>query len=48
MGDQRLENADMGKSTRGAATERQANHRPPDTAEANLIATIWGALATSD
>ncbi len=32
MGNQRPEDADMGKSARGAAAQREANHRPPDCA----------------
>ena len=38
--DQRPDDADMGKSARGAAAERQPDHRPPDAAEPYLVAAI--------
>src|SRR6185312_3702211 len=38
--EQRLHDADMGKSARGAAAERKADDRPADTAEADLVARI--------
>jgi hypothetical protein len=35
----------MGESARGAATQRQPDHRPPDAAETDLVSA---ALAASD
>ena len=45
MGDQRPDNADMGKSTRGAAAERQPDHRTPDAAEPDLVQAGRAVLA---
>ena len=37
VGDQGPEDADMGKSARGAAAQRQPDHRPPDAAQPDLV-----------
>ncbi len=48
MGNQRPDNADMGKSARGAAAQRQPDHRPPDAAKTHLVAAVRAVLAASD
>src|SRR5476649_623915 len=48
MGNQRPDDADMGKSARGAAAQREANHRPPDAAEPYLVAATRVGLAAPD
>ena len=40
MGNQRPDDADMGKSARGAAAERQPDYRPPDAAEPHLVTAV--------
>ena len=40
VGDQRPDDADMGKSARGAAAQRQPDHRPPDAAEPDLVVAV--------
>ena len=47
MGHQRADDADMGKAARGAAAEREPDDRPPNAAEADLLAAIRAALAAS-
>ena len=48
MGDQRPDDADMGKSARRAAAECQPDHRPPDAAQPHLVTAIGAVLATPD
>ena len=48
VGNQCPDNADMGKSARGAAAQRQSDHRPPGAAEADLVAAVRGVLAAAD
>ena len=48
MGDQGPDNADMGKSPRGPAAERQPDHRPPDAAEPHLVTVVGAVLAAPD
>jgi len=40
MGNQGPDDADMGKSARGAAAQCQPDHRPPDTTQAYLVAAV--------
>jgi hypothetical protein len=40
MGNQGPDDADMGESARGAAAQRQPDHRPPDAAEPHLVAAV--------
>ena len=47
MGDQRPDDADMGKSARGAAAQRQPDHRPPDAAQTDLVAAVGAVLAAA-
>jgi hypothetical protein len=46
VGNQRTDDADMGKSARGAAAQRKTDHRPPDAAEADLVVAVGAFLAT--
>src|ERR1700694_1066900 len=48
MGNQRPHDPDMGKSTRGAAAQRQPDHRPPDAAKPYLVAAVRAVLTASD
>jgi hypothetical protein len=48
MGDQRPDDADMGKSARRAAAECQPDHRPPDAAQPHPVTAIGAVLATPD
>ena len=45
VGDQRPDDADMGKSAGSAATQSKPNHRPPDAAETDLVTAIRAVLA---
>ena len=47
MGNEGAENADMGKSARGAAAQRQPDDRPPDTAKAHLVMVVRAVWAAS-
>jgi hypothetical protein len=42
------DNADMGKSARGAAAQRQPDHRPPGAAKSLSTAAICAVLAAPD
>ena len=48
MGNQCPDDADMGQSARGAAAQGKPDHRPPDAAEADLVAPVGAVLATAD
>ena len=48
VGNQCPDDADMGKSARGAAAQHQPDHRPPDAAEADLVAAVRCVLAAAD
>ena len=48
VGNQRPDDADMGKSARRAAAERKPDHRPPDAAEPHLVAAVGAVLAAPD
>src|SRR6202163_4710510 len=48
VGDQCPDDADMGKSAGGATAQREADHRPPDTPETPLVATVLAVLAAPD
>ena len=45
MRNERPDDADMGESTSGPATERQSDHRPPDAAKSYPVAAIGAVLA---
>ena len=48
VGDQRPDDADMGETARGAAAQRQPDHRPPDAAEPYFVAAVRAVLAAPD
>ncbi len=45
MGDQGLDDADMGKAARGAAAERKPDHRPPRRAKPDLVGAVGSVPA---
>ncbi len=45
VGEQRSENADMGKSARSSAAQRKADDRPPDAAKSDLSIAVRGGVA---
>ena len=47
VGDQGADDADMGEPARGAAAQRQPDHRPADTAEPDLVAAVGALLAAA-
>ena len=47
MGHQRPDDADMGKAARGAAAQRQPDHRPANAAEPYLVLGIGALLAAA-
>ena len=47
VGDQRPDDADMGKAARGAAAQRQPDHRPADAAEPYLVVAVGALLAAA-
>ena len=44
---QRPDDADMGEAARGAAAERQPDHRPADAAEPDLVVAVGALLAAA-
>src|SRR6202022_2065928 len=48
MGNQRPDDAYVGKPARGAAAQRQPDHRPPDAAKSYLVAVINAVFAPAD
>jgi hypothetical protein len=47
MGNQCADNADMGKSPCGPAPQSEADHRPPDAAEADFVAAVRAVVAAN-
>ena len=48
VGNQGPDNADMGKSARGAAAQHQPDHWPPDAAQPDLVAAVGAVLTAAD